>query len=113
MMTDGAFYRAMMRWHFYAGIIVLPILALMAVTGALYLYKPEVEAFLYPVEIAARPAAERPQPQTADSTRRAVPESPRCGEAERLGGRLRCHRTSEGQERQGRGGDGWGEAQRE
>ncbi|MDT7536331.1 PepSY domain-containing protein [Sphingobium sp. SA2] len=54
-MTDGAFYRAMMRWHFYAGIIVLPILALMAVTGALYLYKPEMEAFLYPVEIAAKP----------------------------------------------------------
>ena len=54
-MTDGAFYRAMMRWHFYAGIIVLPILALMAVTGALYLYKAEVEAWLYPVEIAARP----------------------------------------------------------
>ncbi len=34
----GAFYRAMWRWHFYAGLIVLPVLALMAVTGALYLY---------------------------------------------------------------------------
>jgi uncharacterized iron-regulated membrane protein len=54
-MTNQAFYRAMWRWHFYAGLIVLPILALMAVTGALYLYKPEVEAWLYPTRIAAPP----------------------------------------------------------
>jgi uncharacterized iron-regulated membrane protein len=45
----------MWRWHFYAGLIVLPILALMAVTGTLYLYKPEVEAWLYPTRIAAPP----------------------------------------------------------
>ncbi|MFB0874381.1 MULTISPECIES: PepSY-associated TM helix domain-containing protein [unclassified Sphingobium] len=50
-MEDAAFYRAMWRWHFYAGLIVLPVLALMAVTGALYLYKPEVEAWLYPVTL--------------------------------------------------------------
>lgn len=56
-MEDGAFYRAMWRWHFYAGLIVLPILALMAATGALYLYKPEVEALLYPVRITAPPDA--------------------------------------------------------
>jgi uncharacterized iron-regulated membrane protein len=43
----------MWRWHFYAGLIVLPILALMAVTGALYLYKPEIEAWLYPIQITA------------------------------------------------------------
>ncbi|WP_037488463.1 PepSY-associated TM helix domain-containing protein [Sphingobium indicum] len=51
-MNDTGFYRAMWRWHFYAGLIVLPILALMAVTGALYLYKPEIEALLYPVHVA-------------------------------------------------------------
>lgn len=60
-MAEGAFYRAMWRWHFYAGLIVLPILALMAVTGALYLYKPEVEALLYPMRITAPPDA-RPLP---------------------------------------------------
>ena len=60
-MTDGHFYRAMWRWHFYAGLIVLPILALMAATGALYLYKAEVEAWLYPVRIAVPPGA-RPLP---------------------------------------------------
>jgi uncharacterized iron-regulated membrane protein len=51
-MNDTGFYRAMWCWHFYAGLIVLPVLALMAVTGALYLYKPEIEAMLYPVQIA-------------------------------------------------------------
>jgi uncharacterized iron-regulated membrane protein len=56
-MDDTGFYRAMWRWHFYAGLIVLPVLALMAVTGALYLYKPEIEAMLYPVHIAETPSA--------------------------------------------------------
>ncbi|MFZ2998146.1 PepSY-associated TM helix domain-containing protein [Sphingobium sp.] len=52
-MREAAFYRAIWRWHFYAGLIVLPVLALMAVTGALYLYKPEIEAALYPVNLPA------------------------------------------------------------
>jgi uncharacterized iron-regulated membrane protein len=56
-MAEGAFYRAMWRWHFYAGLIVLPVLALMAVTGALYLYKPEIEALVYPVRLPPRAAA--------------------------------------------------------
>ncbi|MBV2146744.1 PepSY domain-containing protein [Sphingobium sp. AS12] len=47
----------MWRWHFYAGLIVLPVLALMAVTGALYLYKPEIEAMLYPVHMSGAPTA--------------------------------------------------------
>lgn len=59
-MEDAAFYRAMWRWHFYAGLIVLPVLALMAVTGALYLYKPEVEAWLYPVRLDRAAAAASP-----------------------------------------------------
>ncbi|WP_188065161.1 PepSY-associated TM helix domain-containing protein [Sphingobium sp. KCTC 72723] len=56
-MADTAFYRAIWRWHFYAGLIVLPVLALMAITGALYLYKPEVEAMLYPVHVTSTPGA--------------------------------------------------------
>lgn len=44
-MTD--LYRSVWRWHFWAGLIVLPVLAWLAVTGALYLYKPEIEAFVY------------------------------------------------------------------
>ena len=40
-------YRAVWRWHFYAGLIVLPFLAWLAATGALYLYKPEIERAYY------------------------------------------------------------------
>ncbi|AUW60620.1 PepSY domain-containing protein (plasmid) [Sphingobium sp. SCG-1] len=47
--SDGhtAFYGAVWRWHFYAGLAVLPILLWLAVTGSLYLYKPELEAWIY------------------------------------------------------------------
>ncbi|PJG48829.1 peptidase [Sphingobium sp. LB126] len=54
-MESGTFYRAMWRWHFYAGLIVLPMLALMAVTGALYLYKPEIERIVYRDRIVVQP----------------------------------------------------------
>jgi len=40
-------YRAFWRWHFYAGLIALPFLAWLAVTGGLYLFKPEIERIVY------------------------------------------------------------------
>ena len=40
-------YRAVWRWHFYAGISTLPVLMLLAFTGALYLFKPEIEQMAY------------------------------------------------------------------
>ncbi|ANH68085.1 PepSY domain-containing protein [Mitsuaria sp. 7] len=43
-MPDSSLYRRVWRWHFYAGLICLPILALMAITGALYLYKDAIES---------------------------------------------------------------------
>lgn len=41
------FYRAVWRWHFYAGLIALPFLLWLAVTGGMYLFKPEIERALY------------------------------------------------------------------
>lgn len=40
-------YRFVWRWHFFTGLIVLPVLVWLAVTGGLYLYKPEIERALY------------------------------------------------------------------
>lgn len=40
-------YRAVWRWHFYAGLIVLPVLMLMALTGALYLFHDEIDGLAY------------------------------------------------------------------
>jgi uncharacterized iron-regulated membrane protein len=40
-------YRVIWRWHFYAGVLVLPILMLMALTGGLYLFKAEFDDLAY------------------------------------------------------------------
>ncbi len=48
-----ALYRAVWRWHFYAGLVVVPFLLVFAVTGLIMLYGNSVETFLgkkYPVE---------------------------------------------------------------
>lgn len=36
-------YRMIWRWHFYAGLFVMPMVILLALTGAVYLFKPQVE----------------------------------------------------------------------
>ncbi|MES2033151.1 MAG: PepSY domain-containing protein [Pseudomonadota bacterium] len=39
---SGALYRTIWRWHFYAGLICLPFFVLLATTGALYLFRNEL-----------------------------------------------------------------------
>lgn len=45
--TGGAFYRLVWKWHFLASLYVLPFMAMLAVTGGIYLYKPQIEAWPY------------------------------------------------------------------
>lgn len=40
-------YKTVWRWHFYAGMIFAPFLIILAFTGAIYLFKPQIEAVLY------------------------------------------------------------------
>lgn len=40
-------YRAVWRWHFYAGLLVLPFLITLAITGALYLFRDEIDAVVH------------------------------------------------------------------
>ncbi|WP_269514348.1 PepSY-associated TM helix domain-containing protein [Brevundimonas subvibrioides] len=40
-------YRTVWRWHFYAGLLVLPFLMLMALTGGIYLFKGEIDGLAY------------------------------------------------------------------
>ncbi len=42
-----ALYRAVWRWHFYAGLLTLPFMIIIAITGALYLFKDEINEALY------------------------------------------------------------------
>lgn len=39
----NALYRAIWRWHFYAGLFVVPMVLVLSLTGAVYLFKPQVE----------------------------------------------------------------------
>jgi uncharacterized iron-regulated membrane protein len=45
--TGGAFYRLVWKWHFLASLYVLPFMAMLALTGGIYLYKPQIENWLY------------------------------------------------------------------
>ncbi|MFS8122237.1 PepSY domain-containing protein [Rhizobium sp. BR 250] len=40
-------YRAVWRWHFYAGLLVLPFMISLAVTGALYLFRDEFDNLIH------------------------------------------------------------------
>jgi uncharacterized iron-regulated membrane protein len=39
-------YAAIWRWHFYAGLFCIPFVLLLALTGSVYLFRPQVEAWL-------------------------------------------------------------------
>lgn len=41
-----ALYRTLWRWHFYAGIFCLPFVLTLALSGTVYLFKPQVDAWL-------------------------------------------------------------------
>jgi uncharacterized iron-regulated membrane protein len=43
----SALYRAVWRWHFYAGVLVAPFAIFLAFTGAIYLWQPQYEAWRY------------------------------------------------------------------
>ncbi|MEP0070928.1 PepSY domain-containing protein [Pyruvatibacter sp.] len=45
--TRPSYYNSVWRWHFYAGLIISPILLIMAVTGGMYLMQPQIEDALY------------------------------------------------------------------
>lgn len=44
---ESGLYRRVWRWHFYAGLICLPFLVLMALTGGLYLYQENIDSLAY------------------------------------------------------------------
>lgn len=42
-MNDGRLYRTIWRWHFYAGVLVVPMVLVLALTGSIYLFKPQLD----------------------------------------------------------------------
>ncbi|WP_413303807.1 PepSY domain-containing protein [Bacillus sp. 1P10SD] len=45
--ANTSLYKAIWRWHFYAGIIFAPFLIILSITGSIYLFKPQIEQVLY------------------------------------------------------------------
>jgi uncharacterized iron-regulated membrane protein len=39
-------YRAVWRWHFYAGLVCIPFLIVLSISGSIYLFKPQIESWI-------------------------------------------------------------------
>jgi uncharacterized iron-regulated membrane protein len=50
------FYRTVWRWHFYAGLFVIPFMLMLATTGIIYLFKPQLDALMYHNQMFVQPA---------------------------------------------------------
>ena len=71
----AAVYRAVWRWHFYAGLLCLPFLILLSVTGALYLFKDEIErTFTHRSVVVPGPGAPLSTDRLIFNATQAVPE---------------------------------------
>lgn len=44
----SGWFRAVWRWHFFAGFLVLPVLLLLAATGLIYLFRFQLEPLIHP-----------------------------------------------------------------
>lgn len=62
------------RWHFYAGLFVMPFLIVLAVTGTIYCFQPQIEPLLYPQLLRVEPAGQPLPAQTLlDRARASAP----------------------------------------
>lgn len=58
-------YRAVWRWHFYAGLLCIPFVIILSISGLIYLFKPQIEAWSdapydqVTFSTAAKPVAEQ------------------------------------------------------
>lgn len=69
-------YRAIWRWHFFAGLLVVPFMLNLAITGSLYLFKDEINDSVFAYRYDVQPAGDRLAPhQIADIATAAVPRS--------------------------------------
>lgn len=73
---SNRFYRTVWRWHFYAGLFVIPFMLILAATGIIYLFKPQLDAAMYPNLMFVQPSA-APLPYTAQmqSAQKAYPDA--------------------------------------
>ena len=69
-------YRAIWRWHFFAGLLVIPFLLNLAITGSIYLFKDEINNSFFGYRYIVEPSGTPLTPQkVADIAAAAVPGS--------------------------------------
>jgi len=69
-------YRAVWRWHFYAGVFCIPLVIWLSCTGAIYLFKPQIEHWLdRPYDHLAISGPLTTPEQIANAAMDAVPDS--------------------------------------
>jgi hypothetical protein len=44
--SGGLDHRSVWRWHFYAGLFCIPFVLWLAITGTIFLFKPQIERYL-------------------------------------------------------------------
>ena len=54
--SGGLLYRLVWKWHFLASLFVLPFLLMLSLTGGAYLYKTQIEGWLYADALNVTPA---------------------------------------------------------
>ena len=74
LVSNPAIYRAVWRWHFYAGLIVAPFMLILSVTGAIYLFNDEINDTLQAdLRIVAPHEATLPLSRLIQSAEASVP----------------------------------------
>ena len=62
-------YRTIWRWHFYAGLFCLPFVVILSISGALYLFKAEIESWIDQpydqLQLSGHPASAEAQAKAA------------------------------------------------
>ena len=63
-LPGSRWYNAVWRWHFYAGLLCVPFVLWLAITGSIYAWRPQIEAWL-----------DRPYDSLVPTATRATPEA--------------------------------------
>lgn len=71
--ASSRLYRAVWRWHFYAGLVVVPFFILLACTGMIMLYGNSVETMLGPRHAVASSTSPVPITEQAAAAAGAIP----------------------------------------
>lgn len=70
----AALYRLIWRWHFYAGLFCIPFVLALSLTGSVYLFRPQIDAWLdAPYNHVGADAPRRPVSEQVRAALAAVP----------------------------------------